>query len=232
MTKGFGWVRHQDLLVLLLSLGVVLGIWGFFALADEVREGDTRRLDEAVILALRQPGEPSEPLGPPWLPGTVRDITALGSGAVLALFIVAVAGFVALRRQYRALLLLLAAVGGGVLLMVGLKDWFERPRPEFALRLVQAESWSFPSGHSLVSTVVYLTLGTMLARTVEPLRLKIYVISVGLFLAFLVGLSRIYLGVHYPTDVLAGWTIGLVWAVLCWLAARWLQRRGRVEGPT
>ena len=229
--RGYGWVRNQDLLVLVLMLAVVLGLWAFFELADEVTEGTTRGLDESVILALRQPGNPADPLGPPWVEEAVRDLTALGGVTVLTLITAAVAGFVALRRQFHALGLLLAALGGGVLLNVFLKGWFARPRPELVPHLLRVDSASFPSGHSLLSAVVYLTLGALLARLVEPLKLKIYVICVGLLLAVLVGLSRVYLGVHYPTDVLAGWTVGILWAVICWLVARALQGRGRVEGP-
>jgi undecaprenyl-diphosphatase len=227
--EGYGWVRNQDLLVLVLALGVVLGLWGFIELADEVSEGTTRALDEAVILAMRQPGNPADPLGPPWVEEAVRDMTALGSGMVLTLIVAAVSGFVLLRRQYHALWLLLAAIGGGVLLNVLLKDWFSRPRPDLVPPLLRIDSASFPSGHSLLSAVVYLTLGALLARLVQPVTHKVYLIAVAFSLAFLVGLSRLYLGVHYPTDVLAGWTIGILWAVICWLAARALQRRGKVE---
>jgi undecaprenyl-diphosphatase len=80
-----------------------------------------------------------------------------------------------------------------------------------------------------MSAVVYLTLGALLARLADQRRVKLYFLAVAALLTLLVGLSRVYLGVHYPTDVLAGWSAGLVWATLCWLAARSLQRRGAVE---
>lgn len=223
------WARNQDLIVLLLTLLAALGLLGFFALANEVTEGRTRALDEWVIRSMRHPDNLADPLGPPWLEDAVRDITALGSSTVLVLVTLAAAGFLVARRQYHALGLLLAAIGGGELLVWGLKGFFARPRPDLVPLLMRVSTASFPSGHSLLSAVVYLTLGALLARMVAPLKLKLYFIGVALGFSFLVGLSRIYLGVHYPTDVLAGWTLGLLWAVVCWLAARALQRRGKVE---
>jgi undecaprenyl-diphosphatase len=226
---GYRWLRSQDLLVLLMVLVVVLGLWGFGELADEVIEGDTRAVDEWVIQAMRSPENPSDAVGPVWFEEAVRDVTALGSTVVIALVIIAVTGFVAIRRQYHALGLILIAVMGGGLINVLLKHLFARPRPELVEPLIRVSTASFPSGHSLLSAVVYLTLGALLTRLVESMKLKLYIITSALFVSFIVGLSRVYLGVHYPTDVLAGWTVGLVWAVVCWLIADRLQKRGWVE---
>ena len=140
-------------------------------------------------------------------------------------------GFVLLRRRFHVLALILTAIAGGVLLNVWLKHFFDRPRPDLVPPIAHVSTASFPSGHSLLSAVVYLTLGALLTRMVAPMKLKMYIISMALLLSFLVGLSRIYLGVHYPTDVLAGWAVGLVWAILCWLVADYMQRRGLVEQP-
>jgi undecaprenyl-diphosphatase len=109
---------------------------------------------------------------------------------------------------------------------------YARPRPDLVPHLSPVYTSSFPSGHSLIAAVVYLTLGSLLASVISRPMLKVYVLSVAMLLTTAVGLSRVYLGVHYPTDVLAGWLAGLVWALLCWLVARVLQRRGRVESES
>lgn len=232
LRRAFGWVESfQDLLLLIVALIPVFGVWAFLELADEVVQGETQKVDEWVLRLMRSPRDPADPIGPPWIEEVGRDVTALGGTAVLMLMIAFVAGFLWLRRQYHALVLLMAASLGGVILSNVLKIFYERPRPDVVPHLSYVLTASFPSGHSMMATVVYLTLGALLARFVHETKYRIYFIAVALFLALLVGVSRIYMGVHYPTDVLAGWTAGLIWAVLCWLAAYWLQRRGTVERP-
>jgi undecaprenyl-diphosphatase len=158
-----------------------------------------------------------------------RDVTALGSTTVIVLVTGAVAGFLLLDRKYAAMLFVVAATGSGFALSVALKGLFRRPRPEVVPHLMRVYYSSFPSGHSMMSAVVYLTLGALLARLVAKRRLKFYVLAVAVLLTGMVGVSRVYLGVHYPTDILAGWSAGLTWASLCWLVERRLQRRGAIE---
>src|SRR5262249_16044963 len=154
-----------------------------------------------------------------------RDFSALGGFAVLTLITLAVAGYLLIvRKRHAAILLVVAALGGRLVRHV-LKALVDRPRPDVVPHLSHLSSASFPAGRAMLSAVVYLTLGAMLARLVERRRVKTYVLTVAILLTFLVGVSRVFLGVHYPSDVLAGWTAGLVWAVLCWLATRYLQRR-------
>ena len=220
-------VKHLKLyepIVLIAGLVVVVGTWGFIELADLVVEGDTQWYDEWAVHALRRAEDLSLPRGPFWLPDVARDITALGSHVVLLLITGAVAGFLFLDRRYRTMWLILGATSTGALLSTVLKLFFSRERPDVP-PLVHTATASFPSGHAMLSAVVYLTLGSLLARTGARRTVKVYFIALFMFMTFLIGLSRVYLGVHYPTDVLAGWTAGLVWALLCWLGSWYLKPR-------
>ena len=123
----------------------------------------------------------------------------------------------------------LIATGGGLVISSVLKDIIARDRPSIVPHLSYVSTSSFPSGHSMLAAVAYLTLGSLLARLVVERRVKIYILVVALLITGLVGVSRVYMGVHYPTDVLAGWSAGLAWASICWLVARALQHRGTVE---
>jgi undecaprenyl-diphosphatase len=220
--------QHELVQVLVVALLAVIGVWAFVELAGDVLEGDTRAFDHWLLDALRNPEDPAWPRGPRWLVEIGRDITALGSSAVLTLVTVAVLGFLLLQRKYGALwFVVITTVSGGFLSHV-LKELFSRERPT-PVPFIWVSSPSFPSGHAMLSAVVYLALGILLARIEPRPLLKVYFLGVMMALTFLVGVSRVYLGVHYPTDVLAGWTVGLVWGLLCWLAAWYLQRRGAVE---
>jgi undecaprenyl-diphosphatase len=213
----------------LALLAVAGGIWAFVELADDVQEGETERIDRALLLALRSATDPADLLGPPWLEEVGRDLTALGGIAVLTLLSLAVAAFLLLRGLRGAAALLAASVAGGMLVSQALKSLFERPRPDLVPHAAEVFTASFPSGHAMMSAVVYLTLGVLLARVETMFRVKAFVLGMAVLLAVLVGVTRVYLGVHWPSDVLAGWTVGAAWALFCWLLARWLQRRGQVE---
>jgi undecaprenyl-diphosphatase len=229
VSRAVAWLASHEPIVLLALAIVVASVWLFADLADEVLEGDTRRFDEHVLWMLRDADDPATPIGPSWLAEFGRDITALGGTAVFVLMIAAVSGFLWLTEKRGAMWLVLASTIGGWLLSSLLKYFFARPRPDVVPHLADVHTASFPSGHSMMSAVVYLTLGALLTRLVARPLVKLYFLAVACLLAGLVGLSRVYLGVHYPTDVLAGWLAGLVWATLCWLVARWLQKRGQVE---
>ena len=225
----FEWLGRHEFQMLLAVLIVVAGTWGFIALADVVLEGRTQSFDESVLRALRLPDNPAKPIGPNWMAEVGRDLTAVGGVTVLILATLAVSGFLLLDRKYAAMGFVLAAVASGLVLSSLLKASFARPRPDVVPHLSHVYTSSFPSGHSMMSAIVYLTLGALLARMVVWRPLKVYCLAVAFILTGLVGCSRVYMGVHYPTDVLAGWTAGLVWATLCWLVARKLQRSGTIE---
>jgi undecaprenyl-diphosphatase len=228
----YHWLRRNVDLFMLIALAIiVIAGWLAAELADEVLEGSTQQYDEWVLRHLRTPGDMTDPIGPEWFEDMWRDVTALGSFTVLALATIACAGYLLMRKRYRMLALLAAATVGGLVVSLLLKNVFARPRPEFTSGDTYVLTASFPSGHAMLSAVVYLTLGVLLARTSERYRYKLYFISVALIVSMLVGLSRVYLGVHYPTDVLAGWSLGLIWALLCWVIAEFLQKRGAVEPP-
>jgi undecaprenyl-diphosphatase len=161
--------------------------------------------------------------------GAALDITSLGSATVLGLTVFGVAGFLLLQGLWRRALFVMAASFGGWFLNGALKQLFQRPRPDVVPHLRDVMSMSFPSGHALQSAVVYLTLGALSMHIAERRLTKFYSMTIAMLATALVGVSRLYLGVHYPTDVLAGWLIGLSWALLCWLVERSLERQAGLK---
>jgi undecaprenyl-diphosphatase len=222
------WLSAREvgtLAALLLAAG---GVWSFIELADEVLEGETTTVDERLLLVLRAPDDTRDPLGPPWAEEIARDVTSLGGVGVLALLTGAAAGFLVLQRRRRLAAYLVAAVVSGTGVSTLLKVGFGRERPPLDLvdpgQVVYTSS--FPSGHSMLSAVVFLTLGALLASAQTNWRMRLYLIGLAIFLTVLVGVSRVYLGVHWPTDVLAGWMAGAAWALLCWALAEQWRRHG------
>ncbi len=222
-------LARRELLLLVVVALLAGSLWAFIGVADEVVEGDTHAVDEAILLALRTPGDRSDPLGPGWVEELGRDATALGGVGVLTLITLASVAFLLLKRQRRAALFVAAAIASGIALSFALKSGFDRPRPDLVPHGSLVYTASFPSGHSMMAALVYLTLGALLARLQPQRRLKAFVLLLAVLLTVAVGVSRVYLGVHWPTDVLAGWAAGAAWATACWLVALWLQRRRTVE---
>jgi undecaprenyl-diphosphatase len=223
--------RQLELEVVATIFIIAASSFLFLKLVSEIREGETRAVDEAILLALRNPANPSIPIGPPWLEVMFRDLTSLGSPSVLALVTVAAVGYLWLERERGTALFVILAIAGGAALETLLKLDFARPRPELVSHLVDVNSFSFPSGHATMATITYLTLGVLLAQVQQRRRMKLYVLAVATFLALLVGISRVYLGVHWPTDILAGWCLGAAWALACWLTATLFYDRGK-PGPS
>ena len=215
------------LALLLLTAAVLL----FAEIASEVLEGDSFALDRGILLALRDPDDIAMPIGPRWLSIVMVDVTALGGVTTLMLLTAIIAGYLLVVRKYATAGFLAAAVLGGTLLETLLKHLFQRARPEVVTHLVDVHTASFPSGHATKSAIVYLTLGALLARASTSKRERVYVLAVAILLTLCIGMSRVYLGVHWPSDVVAGWMVGSAWALLCWMVASWLQRRRTIEPP-
>jgi undecaprenyl-diphosphatase len=218
----------HELGVLLAFAGIVSTIWLFAFIAAEMKEGDTTAFDKQILLAMRHKSDLS-PLGSPGFQEAARDVTALGGPTVLVLLTLFSGGYLFLSGKRHMGLFVYGAVAGGLLLSTILKDSFHRARPDIVPHEAYFSTSSFPSGHSMMSASTYLTLAALLALSQQRKRLKAYFLLTGGFITFLVGLSRVYLGVHWPTDVLAGWTAGACWAIVCWLIARRLQRSHAIE---
>jgi undecaprenyl-diphosphatase len=212
----------------LLGLGSA-AVWAFIEIAEGVSEGGSREFDKRLLLALRNRSDPADPIGPRWVEEMARDFTGLGGIGILGLITAASVVYLLMMRKRNAAVLVAAAVGGGLLLSALFKAGFDRPRPDLVSHLSQVYTTSFPSGHSMMSAVAYLTLGALLAQLHKGRAVQAFILAVAILITVLVGLSRVYLGVHWPTDVLAGWAAGAAWACLCWLVAQWFQKRGALE---
>ena len=219
----------HELTWLILLCAISFGVWGFVSIAEEVTEGDTHEVDEAILMTFRTAGDVSDPIGPGWMEEVLRDITALGGMSVLILITTSVVAYLLLAGRRRTALLILGAVASGVVLAFTLKSGYARPRPDLVPHSTRVYTNSFPSAHSMISAVTYLTLGSLLAWQHKYLRVKVFAFTTAVVLTVLVGVSRVYLGVHWPTDVLAGWSAGFAWALAWWLLARRLEARGTVD---
>jgi len=204
-------------------MAAVIG-WGFIELAEEVLDGETQVFDEWVLEAFRRPDGSGLPRGPDWLVEAGRDITALGGPVVLLIVTTFAVGYLLLQQQYATAGFVSIAVCSGLLIVLLMKTTFARERPAIETPLVWVSTHSFPSGHAKLSAVVYLSMGALLAEAHASRRIKVYVLAVAVLLTVLVSISRVYLRVHYPTDVLAGWMAGLVWMLPWWIAASFVHR--------
>jgi undecaprenyl-diphosphatase len=218
-----GWDRFVHVMAA-VSFLVAVGI--FLELASDAPEGEYLPIEDKLMLALRHEGKP---IGPEGTAAVVRDVTALGSAVVIVVMTLLILGFLIISERKRVAALIAVATAGGQVLNLLLKYAFERERPDAALHLVEVSSTSFPSGHSMASSIFYLTMGALLARTSKRRREKSYFVASALLITFMIGFSRVYLGVHYPTDVIAGWSAGTAWAMICWFVADWLGRRGTLR---
>ncbi|MFO8084924.1 MAG: phosphatase PAP2 family protein [Desulfobacterales bacterium] len=208
---------------LIVMIITISSLWGLVEFADRVTEKETQNVDQLILRILRESDQPIHSSDSNWLQSAVRDITSLGGYAVLALVVVVSGGYFILKRNNAPAIHLFAVLAVGTWVCNFLKVLFSRPRPDIE-HMVYVASYSFPSGHAMLSASVYLTLAILLVHMETRRQIKIYLLSLAVLMTLLVGLSRIYLGVHYLTDVLAGWLAGTAWALICLLIAQYLQR--------
>ncbi len=192
-----------------------LALWFFVEIAENVIEGDIRYLDTAILITIHRSGFSNLD----WFIEFVRDISGLGGLGVLALLVSASVTFLVISNNRKIATFVVLATSTGAILSGLLKLGFDRPRPDLIPHLTHVYSASFPSGHAMISAVVYLTLGALLTRVVSGLWARFFVMAVAVLLTVLIGLSRLYLGVHWPSDVLAGWAAGATWALVWWTIA-------------
>jgi undecaprenyl-diphosphatase len=222
--------RSEAVAPAVLVAVAAVGVYAFLSIAEEVAEGEVRAWDEALFLALRNPADTAQPFGPPWLQEAALEITALGGYAIIVLALAAVTGLLLVTRRYGPALYAVLSVGSGALVSHFFKGFYGRPRPDLVDHLDVVHTASFPSGHAMMSTVAYLTLAALVVHFFEDLRVRAYVLAAALFISVIVGISRVYLGVHWPSDVAAGWALGAAWACLAWLVLALLQfLRSRVR---
>ena len=223
-------IRRIESRILVLVICCAGATWAFFNIASEVGEGETLAIDRHILLALRTPGNLSDPIGSRSFEEAMRDVTALGGFTVVTLVtVVGVLAFL-IHRRWRHALVLAATVLLAEISSEGMKHLYDRPRPDLVPHGSYVYSASFPSGHSTLSAATYLTLA-MLIASLEPHRAA-KVMSYGLagLLVLSIGVSRVYLGVHWPSDVLAGWCLGSAWALVAWLVLARVRREGDIVG--
>ncbi len=219
----------KEILILLGLFLLMLLLRGGIEIRDTFVVDRAMQFDNWALTIARQPDNPEYLRGPHWVDEAVRDLTALGGAAVLTLTVIFVFGYLLLKQSYRSAALVIIATLGGLLLSLLLKDLFLRDRPDIVPALMVETSPSFPSGHSMLSAVVFLTLGSLLTRLESSSRIRTYTITIAILATIIVGISRVLLGVHYPTDVIFGWTMGFFWASLCWFVMIVLQEQKLVE---
>jgi len=192
-------------------------IFTFIIIAVLVSKNITNNLDYFVLLSFRNPVNKYLPIGPSWLLDFFKDATSLGGLTIVALISVITVGILIItHRRFVLRVFLISVILGGVSDLI-LKEIFSRQRPSVVLHLVQVNTFGFPSGHATMSVVIYFSIVLIVIYSGVNKKLKTYLLWTAVFLVLIIGISRIYLGVHYPTDILAGWSLGMFWISIEWI---------------
>ena len=207
-------ILNKDSRQLILFIVVVAIVWLFVELSFEVFAGSSAAIDEKIVLAFREPTDLSDPIGPKWIEEMMRDITGLGGVGILVFISLLTLMYLLIDGKNKVALIFFVAVSTGLLLSFSLKYGFTRPRPDLVPHGSYVYTSSFPSGHAMMSSLIYLTMAGMLSQLPFRRSVKIYFFIIAIVLTVSIGISRVYLGVHWPTDVLAGWLGGAGWALL------------------
>lgn len=217
--------RRIETRALLIWLACAGAIWGFFNIAGEVMEGDADIVDQQLLLMLRRPSDLSDPIGPPWVEEALRDITALGGFTFLTIATIVAVLLFSFHGKRRQAWILAGTVLGAQVSSEVLKTFYDRPRPSLVPHGSFVYTQSFPSGHSALAAAVFLTLATLIASVEKRPSSKILIYVLAVVTTIGVGFSRVYLGVHWPSDVLAGWSLGATWAFAAWIVLEWMRSR-------
>jgi undecaprenyl-diphosphatase len=231
LSRGLRDLRISPLPVAMAAV-VAFAAWAFLSIAGEVREGEIEAFDRALLLWFRDPADLAQPIGPAWLEIAMVDLTTLGGTAVLITLVLSVAGFMLVGGMAGPAAFTVLSIAGGTAFSQLLKWIYDRPRPDLVEHLTVIQTASFPSGHATMATIVYLTLAAMVVRLVDTTAQRAYVMTVAIGICIVVGISRVFLGVHWPSDVLAGWALGAAWACCSWLVVAGLRRLRRREATT
>lgn len=222
-------ISRSDLTMLVGGLVLAGCLWVFIEIAGMVMSGGTGAVDEKLLLLFRTADDLTDPIGAHWVEELMRDITGLGGVGILTFFTLISAAYMLLIKKPKMALFIVVAIVSGTLLSFALKYGFDRPRPDLVPHGSYVYTHSFPSGHSLMSALVYFTLGTLLSRIESRKRVKVFLLAIATLLTVSIGISRVYLGVHWPSDILAGWTVGIFWSILSLMVAASLQSSGNIE---
>ncbi len=219
-----GGVRHPPWLLAaggaVALAALIVTLIGLF-----VDRGHRFAFDSAILLAARHGEAHGVPVGPYWMKQAAIDVTALGGETVLVLVVLITAGFLAVRRLWLTLALVLGGTISGSIAVAIVKSLVGRPRPDLTDHLVQVSSESFPSGHAANSAIIYLTIATLIMQIAPGGGSRRYILIVAALLVTAIGMSRVYLGVHWPSDVLGGWAFGTLWAIGWWAIGAWARLR-------